>query len=521
MPRRSGPRIAFAVAALSAVTASACGNGLTHEEIVRAASGTPVREQAAGSPVVNASGQSVAGNELAVAEGTTPEQSGTVPAGPVGAGTAATGIRATTSAAGSSPQPAGTRQQPGVSPSAGAAGPVAARGPGEATSAAGGSAASAPAASAQGCAAECKPVVIGSVGTYSGIVGQNVSPGMKTVQAWVQLRNAAGGLGGHRVDLIVADDGSDPARHRSLIQDLVENRGVIAFVYNSAPLSGQASVDYVTAKRIPVIGSEAASPWFYSSPMFFPQASSGTYIIASMVFAPSRIAFALGKKRLGLIHCSDGIQICEDASKTVPRYAPRVGWDHVWTGSGSLAQPDFTAECLAARNAGVEVLMPIMDANSAQRIARSCASVGFKPTFIIGPPILFESYQDDPNFEGAIGSQVIAPWLDVANPSVGEFRAALQRYGSNLDPSGSTGLGWVSAKLFERAARNLPAVPTTAAILDGLWSIRNDDLGGLTYPLTFVRDKIAAPAVCGRAFIIKNAKWQLHPDGVFACMDKV
>ena len=83
---------------------------------------------------------------------------------------------------------------------------------------------------------------------------------------------------------------------------------------------------------------------------------------------------------------SDGIQICRDGAEVFPKYAPKAGFEFVYQGSGSLAQPDFTAECLAARNAGAQVLVPIMDANSVQRIARSCNSVGYKPVFSVWSP---------------------------------------------------------------------------------------------------------------------------------------
>jgi branched-chain amino acid transport system substrate-binding protein len=93
--------------------------------------------------------------------------------------------------------------------------------------------------------------------------------GLHALRAWVAATNAAGGLGGHEVRLEVADDGADPARHRALIQEFVERRGVVAFVYNAAVFSGQASVDYLEQRRIPVVGGSGTEPWYATSPMFF------------------------------------------------------------------------------------------------------------------------------------------------------------------------------------------------------------------------------------------------------------
>ena len=53
------------------------------------------------------------------------------------------------------------------------------------------------------------------------------------------------GIAGHPVQLIVADDGGDPAKHRSLVQQFVEQRGVVAFLHTTAALSGQSAVTYL------------------------------------------------------------------------------------------------------------------------------------------------------------------------------------------------------------------------------------------------------------------------------------
>ena len=45
-------------------------------------------------------------------------------------------------------------------------------------------------------------------------------------------------------------------------------------VYNGAALSGQASADYLTQRRIPVVGEEGAQPWICYSPNGFPVMSS-------------------------------------------------------------------------------------------------------------------------------------------------------------------------------------------------------------------------------------------------------
>src|SRR5205085_150337 len=110
------------------------------------------------------------------------------------------------------------------------------------------------------------PVRIASVGTYSGPIGAILVANVEGLRVWVRWINGRGGLNGHPVTLAVADDGGDPARHRAQVQDMVERIKVIAFVQNSESLAGPGSVDYLTAKRVPVVGGDTAGQYYYSSP---------------------------------------------------------------------------------------------------------------------------------------------------------------------------------------------------------------------------------------------------------------
>jgi branched-chain amino acid transport system substrate-binding protein len=428
----------------------------------------------------------------------------TAPIAPAGA--AAGGPAGVTGTSASTPGAPATPHAAGAKPSAPAVGT------------AGGPKASVPVAGGR-CVASCADIVIGSVGTYSGIVGQNVGPGVRGVQAWVADTNARGGINGHQVRFVVADDGGDPARQRALVQQQVEQRGVVAFVYNAAPLSGQASVDYLNKVRVPVIGSEGGSDWFNQSPMFFPQNSSGKQLVLTPVASATVSMLPKGIKKLGLMYCSDGIQVCEDARQLVPEESKKYGFDFVYNGSGSLAQPDFTANCLAAQNAGAQMILMMMDRNSAQRVARGCSNVGYKPVILLSQTVETDALATDPNLQGSVGVSLVAPWFDTTNPAVAKFRKAMATYAPGVDMSGTPILGWAAAKLLERSLSTITGtVINPASILAGLWSIKGDTLGGLTPALTYVKERPTGRYVCFWPLIISGKKFVNAGDGKSRCI---
>ncbi|HYH48030.1 MAG TPA: ABC transporter substrate-binding protein [Acidimicrobiia bacterium] len=513
---------AAAVACLLVSALGGCGTRVKREEATAA--------PATSSPVATVHGESAPGGApgTPVADGSdatgTPAPAGTPSAtAPVASGSAGSG-QPPSGAAG-----AGTRAAGGPRSSAGMA-PVpdrttSGKGPNpQATGSSGGSnnAGDAalpgqPAPATPGCPNPCAPLVIGSVGTWSGLVGQNVVGGLHALQAWVAATNAAGGVNGHQVRLVTADDGTDPARHRALVQELVERRGVVAFVYNAAVFSGHASIGYLEERKIPVVGGSGTEPWYTTSPMFFTQVIAGEVAIEATVASYARSAKAMGIAKMGLITCSDGVQVCQDTARVAPGYIKRYGLELAYQGQASLAQPDFTANCLAARNAGAEILYLALDANSYSRFGKGCASVGYKPRYGIAQPVMLADLAKDPNLQGSPGVSYTAPFFFGANPGIARFQKAMGQYAAKAPLTGSASLGWSAAELLGASARRLSPTPTSADVLEGVWSLNGDDLSGLTAPLRFKRGGPTVPPVCYWQVIVTNNSYQSPDQGQRHC----
>jgi branched-chain amino acid transport system substrate-binding protein len=517
MTRRfTGSRSRLALAVLLAVGAG-CGTRLDKSEIISAYRGNGGDGVVAGASV--GSGGFAGGSDAGAAavagavpeggqsggDGTSPgpaSASNTAPAGGSAAGSSGAGPAAASSSGGATAaRPAGA--SPAAKASGGAPGaPVAPGGGGQG-----------PAASA----AQGAPIVIGSVGTSSGLVGAAVGPGLPAVRAWVAAVNAGGGINGHPVKHVVGDDGGDPARHRQLVQQLVERDKVIAFVFNFAPLSGQSSIEYLTQKRIPVIGEQGSSPWFYDSPMFFPQQSAGAVFVSAMMKAAAAETIPQGKKKLAMLNCQEA-QFCVDADRIWPSEAPKQGYEVVFRRQASLAQPDFTAECLAARNAGADVFALAMDGNAIGRIGSACARAGFKPTYLIFHGALLVEHAADPNLDGILSPLALRGWFDTSNPVVARYQKALARYEPGQSPKDSSFMGWAAAELFQAAAGRAPDPTTSPGILEGLWSLKAETLGDITYPLQFARDQNAPKVECWFMARGSQGKWAYTEKGkTMAC----
>jgi branched-chain amino acid transport system substrate-binding protein len=325
-------------------------------------------------------------------------------------------------------------------------------------------------------------------------------------QVWVKWINARGGLNGHPVRLYTYDDGGDPARHRAQVQEAIEQRRAAAFLMNVEVISGGASVEYINAKGVPVVGTSLAEDWAYTSPMYFPQGSNGRARYEGFAASLGQSMIPKGKTKFGTLVCVEA-QGCIEVERVFGELAGAYGYEHVYRGRTSLAQPDFTAECLAAANAGVEVLWVNLDTSSTRRLASACTRQGYHPQLATAGEGTAHDMNGDPKLDGLLAVSPVFPYIQTGTAATDEFQEAMKLYGNGIPYGAGPSTGWVAGKLLERAGARLSEPPTTASVLAGLWTIKDDTLGGLTAPLSFTENKPPEPVVCWFNIMLNHGTW--------------
>jgi branched-chain amino acid transport system substrate-binding protein len=297
--------------------------------------------------------------------------------------------------------------------------------------------------------------------------------------------NDRGGINCHPVQVFVGDDGEDPAVLQTVVKRFVEENGVAAFVFMNAPLTADASVAYLKSKGIPVFGSEGGSEAFNRNPNYFPQMSSGRSYVESTFAMAGATLVPQGKTKLASITCLE-IQICSDAYDYVGAVSAKYGMTLVYRGQVSITQPNYTAACLQAKNAGAQIIFTGMDGNSDQRLARSCTAVGLKAVIITPAVGLNPQQAAAPDLAGIELATVVAPWFDTGNKAIAQYRSVLAEYAPpGLEPGANGVAAWTAAQVFAFAAEKAGADLTSASILQGAFQVKNNDFGGITGPLTY------------------------------------
>jgi branched-chain amino acid transport system substrate-binding protein len=377
--------------------------------------------------------------------------------------------------------------------------------------------AAAPAAVApRGCTGPLSEISIGTVGATSGFIGASLRPGVDAIKAWVADTNVRGGLACHPVKYYVADDGGDPARNASLTEQMVAERHVIAMLFSSDPLSAQGGKPVLERAHVPTIGNEGAAEWFNTSPDFFPVSPAGLkMIVASFAFASAQLT-PDQRAHFGALACIE-VSLCSQyAGDSGAKIAADNGMTMVYNGQATMVAPDYTSNCQSAKNAGVQALMLAGDNGLISRAIRSCNKINFHPVYTTSPIAITAAAVDLPELEGVIVNSVVKPWT-LDDPQAKRYVTALAKYVPGSAPIGSGAVGWASAIVLEHAAKNLPANPTAQDVYAGLWTIRGNDFGGFTAPLTYAKDKPAVYPVCWWGLVIRSKSWVTLDNGARAC----
>lgn len=370
------------------------------------------------------------------------------------------------------------------------------------------------------CTKALAPIVIGQTGAFSGLLGGSMGLQRLGLSVWGNWVNANGGIRCHPVKLYQMDDGSDPSKTASNINDMVTNKKAIAIVGANIPITMGAARSAANRLGVPLVGGDGGDNAWNTDPNAFQSGGSFTPASAGGFVDAVR---ETGFKKLGLIYCIEATP-CAQMHKEFDKVAAATGAQIAFQQGVSLTQSDYTAECQNLKNAGAQIVGLYVDAASQQRIARSCISIGYKPVLETGGLSVSPTVINDPNIRTLteyVGN-INAPYTATGTPALDALHAAFKTHTGSPVPDQPSVIGWTAGILFKAAidSLDLAAVQgpiTTAMVYEGLYQLKDPTLGGLSPPLKFVKGQGSGIIPCFTTFKISTKGIEL-PGPKFKCM---
>ncbi|TAK36413.1 MAG: ABC transporter substrate-binding protein [Chloroflexota bacterium] len=223
-----------------------------------------------------------------------------------------------------------------------------------------------------------EPLKIGAILTTSGPIGPTGSKQLDGVQVAVDEINAAGGILGRQVQLVLRDDAGDPTKALTAAQELVEKNGVSVIIGATLGGTSGAIMPYLTEQKVVLIGTGSSAP---NDPKKYPYTFLGTQVPSQQAAALVRYAVDVMKvRKLGVIGDASayGKMTVGDFKKELDA----KGLQPLAVEEYPQGAPDLSVQVNNLKKAGVEAVLGATLGTDTARILKTMQSVGLQVPYI-------------------------------------------------------------------------------------------------------------------------------------------
>jgi len=264
-------------------------------------------------------------------------------------------------------------------------------------------------------------------GAAAALYGNQIVPGM---QAYFDSVNAAGGINGRQIRLVVEDDQYDPSKTNQAVRKLVEQDGIFALVSGLGTAQHSAVFEYLKEQQVPDLFTATGATLFTDpitrtafgyNPNYVQEGREiGKYIVEN--FPNAKIGFILQNDDFG-----------SDGQKGVEEGIEGSDVTVVTTQTYEAVNTDMTQQIQAVMNAGADTIVAYslpLQAASILKIGRS--QLGFEGEILFSGVIADPStiaIAEPANAAGAITTAYLKPVIFADDAGVQEHVRIMAEYG--------------------------------------------------------------------------------------------
>jgi branched-chain amino acid transport system substrate-binding protein len=209
--------------------------------------------------------------------------------------------------------------------------------------------------------------VLSLTGTYAGLG----APERNTLEMEVARINAAGGVNGHKLELVIEDDATDPAKAQAATVKLIEQNKVIAIIGATGTgqsLAMRGDIDRAGIPQVSIAGGTAITAQFDT--LVFQTPWSNSLVVP---FTLDRLQKA-GITKIGVIADSGGFG--KDGVDVIKANASTYGMTVVSEQLFNVGDADMTGQLTKMKSAGAQAVVMWTAGKEAATIAQNMKQLG-------------------------------------------------------------------------------------------------------------------------------------------------
>ncbi len=327
-------------------------------------------------------------------------------------------------------------------------------------------------------------VVVGGVASLTGPIPADFAPIFDGVDAYLDMINAAGGVGGRKIEFrYPLDDGSNASQDTDQVRTLVEQDHVFAVVGVGTPSFAGAS--YLAANNVPTFGYDVSTDWTDGPSLF---GSEGSFLDFTRPGPEAAyLAERLGAKKVGILAYNVGAseQAGEGMAYTMRRFHIPVAYEDL---SVEAPPVDLTTDVNRMRAAGVDLVVSCMDLSGNILLSRTMRQDGMGSVaqywlsgYDEAAIAKFSSLMQGVYF--LIGHVPFESGLSRKYAGMALYLTKLAKYFPGELPGEASLAGWISADMFVTGMRLVGRDLTRTRLIDALNSLTDYTADGIVSPI--------------------------------------
>ena len=322
------------------------------------------------------------------------------------------------------------------------------------------------------------------IGAYDGLTGPIPLTGSQMQTGWmtaVDEINAAGGINGRKVKLLIEDDQYEPSRAVAAVRKLVERDDVFVMTGLGTPTTA------VVARYLDRIGVPLLFPMGASASQLNQAGLKTLFMVHPAYSSQSEVVIGWMIDRGGVkVPCqiNQVDPAGEDHAVGYRRAVEKRGLPAIIEGT-ERGTMDYSAAVLKAKSAGCDMIYTGMPLESSARVVTAADRLGWHPHFVG-----FTSQADaslikllGPLAEGFHAAEITLP-SDSGSAAMRDYLAQLKKAHPDTPPTFFISYAYASMMLMAKAIRETPEPLTRKGLVATLEGWREID-GGLLGPISF------------------------------------
>lgn len=323
-------------------------------------------------------------------------------------------------------------------------------------------------------AAGAQDIVVGQSVALSGPIADHGQAIAQGARLYLEAVNAAGGVNGRRIALVVLDDGGEAQRSAENARRLIERDNVVALFAGAEGGPCVAQLKEASSRGVPLVACVAGSPEMREpfDRHNFPVRAEHATEFAKLL----DIAKRYGMRKVAFFHADSDTGRRHLAN--VRKFAEPLGIEVVPIAFASGAKPEELARRLI--DSGADSAFNHGSYAPYAAVIKAARARGSPMQFMaVNSGAVAMTKLLGPDAKGLIFTQVVPfPWA-IAVPVVKEYQQALAKATPGSTPSFSGLEGYVSAKVLVAGLRAAGRDTSRAGLVRGLESLGSVDVGGM------------------------------------------